>query len=94
MYELFLSYDPDGSRLTHFVHLLTRPWFQRIWIIQEVAIFISVETVCGDEALQFDLFLDAFSLFVNLGFVLLLPFDLRQAFAPAMEKIIAIISFP
>lgn len=35
--------------------LFKRPWFQRLWVLQEVALASSVKIVCGDDSLPVDL---------------------------------------
>ena len=35
-------------------HLLERPWFQRMWIIQEVILAADVSILCGDKMLTWD----------------------------------------
>jgi hypothetical protein len=56
--------------------LLNRPWFQRVWIIQEAAVPTEVELLCGSHSIPWDqfvkvmLFIGSFGLeyiFTNLG---------------------------
>lgn len=40
--------DYPSFRWKALIHFLQRPWFHRIWIIQEVATAASVQIICGD----------------------------------------------
>jgi hypothetical protein len=43
--------DPIWSSVTNF---LGRPWFRRLWVIQEVALAKGIVLVCGRKSLDFD----------------------------------------
>lgn len=46
----------DLSGLDSMFALLERPWFQRVWVIQEVILNDNVVMVCGDNLIDFDNF--------------------------------------
>jgi hypothetical protein len=51
------------------VALLSRPWWQRIWIVQEVVLAKNVYLICGDMDLPFYLMSIAFSMLFELPIV-------------------------
>ncbi|KAK5207545.1 hypothetical protein LTR72_007193 [Exophiala xenobiotica] len=58
-----LAYDDD--RLVYVVSLLRRPWFQRIWVIQELLFAPRLELLCGGSRLDWDSFASWIVAFVN-----------------------------
>ncbi len=44
------------SGLKEVLRLLSRPWLQRVWIIQEVTLSDNVLMACGDDRIDFDNF--------------------------------------
>jgi hypothetical protein len=48
--------NPDLSGLNSIFSLLERPWFQRVWVIQEVILSNNVLMMCGDDSIDFDSF--------------------------------------
>ncbi|KAF4434511.1 heterokaryon incompatibility het-6 [Fusarium acutatum] len=63
--------ESDLSGLKNMLLLLQRPWFQRVWVIQEVASGRSVQVVCGDDSVDLGRFSDGVSAiwnsFIGLG---------------------------
>lgn len=49
---------PELLSLPYLGSLLRRPWFSRIWVIQEVAVASSVTIVCGDRAIRLSDFVE------------------------------------
>ncbi|KAF5233963.1 hypothetical protein FANTH_12360 [Fusarium anthophilum] len=64
-------HDIDESGLESMLLLLQRPWFQRVWVIQEVAAGRNVQVVCGEDYVDLSLFSDGISAiwnsFIGLG---------------------------
>ena len=54
-----------STDLVAFVHLLQRPWFQRVWIIQEIGVARDVMLLCGEDELSWQGFVAALSYFSN-----------------------------
>jgi hypothetical protein len=50
--------SPELPSLVYLGSLLRRPWFSRIWVIQEVAVASSVTIVCGNRAVRLSDFTD------------------------------------
>lgn len=42
-----------------FGELLSRPWFQRIWVLQEIAASKSAKVICGEQCVSWDEFINA-----------------------------------
>jgi hypothetical protein len=55
----FEGFDPTVTKRA-IVSFLCRPWFQRVWIIQEFVVSKNVIMVCGTEPCDFHSFLPAF----------------------------------
>lgn len=53
----------DAEELAHFAKLLRRPWFNRRWIVQEIALARKAQIYCGSEELSWPEFQKAISLF-------------------------------
>jgi hypothetical protein len=51
--------ERDQDALESIFLLLRRPWFQRVWVIQEITVGARVTMACGDDTLPFDLFANA-----------------------------------
>lgn len=47
---------PDEDGLAALFHLLSRSWFQRVWVIQEITVAKSIQVGCGDDHTSFDHF--------------------------------------
>jgi hypothetical protein len=48
--------EKDFSGLSPLFSLLERPWFQRVWVIQEVTLSDNVLIACGEDTIDFDNF--------------------------------------
>ncbi|KAF5556110.1 heterokaryon incompatibility het-6 [Fusarium napiforme] len=63
--------ETDESGLESMLLLLQRPWFQRVWVIQEVAAGKNIQVVCGEDCVDLSHFSDGVSAiwnsFVGLG---------------------------
>jgi hypothetical protein len=59
----YATWDPERAKATHIAHLLARPWFRRIWILQEVAKARRVEVLCGHQIITFEELSDAVTAF-------------------------------
>lgn len=53
--------------ITAFVTISSRPWFRRIWVIQEVAVSSDVEIVCGSASIKWNEFVRAIEYAVEVG---------------------------
>jgi hypothetical protein len=64
-------HETDESGLESMLLLLQRPWFQRVWVIQEVAAGKNIQVVCGEDCVDLSHFSDGVSAiwnsFVGLG---------------------------
>lgn len=49
-----MKYREAGPEWLALAHLLSRPWFTRTWVIQEVALSTRADIVCGDHSLSWD----------------------------------------
>ncbi|KAK3387918.1 heterokaryon incompatibility protein-domain-containing protein [Podospora didyma] len=65
---------PELSRLvrniqarTSFGQLFGRPWFSRVWVIQEVSVSFRTTVACGSVELDFDDLAQAYMTFMSLG---------------------------
>ncbi|KAI1615312.1 heterokaryon incompatibility protein-domain-containing protein [Exophiala viscosa] len=61
------KYDTDKTKLIQLGQLLTRPWFQRVWIIQEVAKAKEVKMLHGNRSISFRTFFMAIQILVDSG---------------------------
>lgn len=52
--------DEHTSVIIAVSKLLSRPWFERVWIVQEVIVSKDVELVCGSKSLHFGEFVHTF----------------------------------
>ncbi|ORY13402.1 heterokaryon incompatibility protein-domain-containing protein [Clohesyomyces aquaticus] len=52
LFEMNSSRDSPGWGALG--NLLSRPWFQRVWVIQEVALSRDVHVLCGDQGLRWE----------------------------------------
>ena len=75
---------------THISHMLLRPWFERTWIIQEVARASRVRFICGNSQMEWETFLGAFDIYVGIALYLLIPSTLRKAVSGAISNLTAI----
>ncbi len=48
--------ESDFSELINLLPILKRPWFRRVWVIQEATLNDNVLVACGDDTLDFDNF--------------------------------------
>jgi hypothetical protein len=53
--------------ITAFVAISSRPWFRRIWVIQEVAVSSDVEIVCGSASMKWTDFVQATEYAIEVG---------------------------
>ena len=72
-YELFSKILPSGTQnedlafpTAAVVSLMNRPWWQRIWVVQEVVLAKKVYIVCGNMDTAFDMFMLAFTAMYEL----------------------------
>ncbi|KAF5982077.1 heterokaryon incompatibility het-6 [Fusarium coicis] len=54
-------HETDESGLESMLLLLQRPWFQRVWVIQEVAAGKNIQVVCGEDCVDLSHFSDGVS---------------------------------
>jgi hypothetical protein len=52
-------FHPDRSLMQAATSLVQRPWFDRLWIIQEVTLASTLELFCGSSSIQGDVFFNA-----------------------------------
>ncbi len=66
----------DFSGLKEVFHLLSRPWFQRVWVIQEATLSDNVLMACGDDRIDFDNFKNCvYAIWKYLGGLVKLDYD-------------------
>nr|RBQ83256.1 hypothetical protein FVER53263_20271 [Fusarium verticillioides] len=58
-------HEADESGLESMLLLLQRPWFQRVWVIQEVAAGKNIQVVCGEDCVDLSHFSDGVSAIWN-----------------------------
>lgn len=68
----FMSSDHSDTAMMALSHLLRRPWFGRIWVVQETVLAKRVKLICGRKTLAWDLWVKGiqFLLFQGLYFTL------------------------
>lgn len=59
--------EATGDESAAFLRLLSRPWFSRCWVLQEVALAKSATVFCGTKAIDWDVFYVGFALAIILG---------------------------
>lgn len=61
--------DPDATKeeTSAFLRLITRPWFTRCWVLQEVALADEAIVVCGTQCISWEVFYCGFALAILLG---------------------------
>ncbi|KAF2811751.1 uncharacterized protein BDZ99DRAFT_519003 [Mytilinidion resinicola] len=57
-YEIPISAIHANTSFRALMTLLNRPWFQRVWIIQEAAVPSEVELLCGSHSIRWDEFVE------------------------------------
>ncbi|KAF9773493.1 hypothetical protein IL306_008680 [Fusarium sp. DS 682] len=67
----FYRQENDEFGLENMLLLLQRPWFQRVWVIQEIAAGRNIQMVCGEDRVDLNRFSDSVSAiwnsFIGLG---------------------------
>lgn len=58
--------EPTSDELMAFFALLERPWFRRVWIIQEVAVSADVVIQCGSSSMAWYIFLLGFTMTLKI----------------------------
>lgn len=64
---LFKDFNPDAQAFDPIlvqralVHLLARPWFQRVWVIQEFVVAKDIKMLVGSDTIEWSSFLLAFA---------------------------------
>lgn len=54
-----LMHKADQHKWEAVARLISRPWFRRVWIRQEVAVAQDIDVLCGSKRLQWDIFMDS-----------------------------------
>ncbi|KAF5615656.1 heterokaryon incompatibility protein het-6 [Fusarium sp. NRRL 25303] len=63
-------------------NLFKRPWFFRVWVLQEITFARKATVICGDYQLSWESFKTFFHWNVNAGWVQRLPFSVTYAVSP------------
>ncbi|KAG4259336.1 hypothetical protein FPRO03_13012 [Fusarium proliferatum] len=63
-------------------NLLKRPWFFRVWVLQEITFAQKATVICGDNQLNWESFKTFVHWNVNAGWVQRLPFSVTYAVSP------------
>ncbi|CVL12527.1 related to heterokaryon incompatibility protein het-6 [Fusarium proliferatum] len=63
-------------------NLLKRPWFFRVWVLQEITFAQKATVICGDNQLNWESFKTFVHWSVNAGWVQRLPFSVTYAVSP------------
>ncbi|KAF5588580.1 heterokaryon incompatibility het-6 [Fusarium subglutinans] len=63
-------------------NLFKRPWFFRVWVLQEITFAQKASVICGDYQLSWESFKTFFHWNVNAGWIQRLPFSVTYAVAP------------
>ena len=58
------------TQIKGLLQLLERPWFLRVWVIQEIALASKAAVLCGSHSAPWDDFYRAISYAIDLGYVL------------------------
>ena len=81
-----LMHRADQHKWEAVARLISRPWFRRVWIRQEVAIAQDIKILCGSKVLRWDVFMDSCDVliahFENPDNVALQLRSLARAFVP------------
>ncbi|KAG5752175.1 hypothetical protein H9Q70_005184 [Fusarium xylarioides] len=63
-------------------NLFKRPWFSRVWVLQEITFAQQATVICGDYQLNWESFKTFFHWNVNAGWIQKLPFSVTYAVSP------------
>ena len=85
--SVILVESSDTGRWTQFTRLFTRPWFERIWVIQEAASATHAILICGNQQITWNLLLKAVTKFMMYEFINKLDHGLRQAVNQALRNV-------
>lgn len=77
----------DTPRWTQFARLFTRPWFERIWVIQEVSSATHAILIYEDQHITLNLLLQAVAKFMRYEFINKLDHNLSRAVDQALRKV-------
>jgi hypothetical protein len=64
--------------------LLNRPWFQRMWVVQELVVAKAVLMLCGSESLDWDRFSRALAVLIHLR----THQDSKLEWGPALKRVV------
>lgn len=64
--KLAYLFSPDGKHMKAADRLLQRPWFRRLWVVQEVLLSSSLQLRCGQRSIPGDIFFAATRLLASL----------------------------
>ncbi|KAF4952806.1 hypothetical protein FGADI_6467 [Fusarium gaditjirri] len=65
-------------------NLFKRPWFFRVWVLQEITFAQKATVICGDYQLDWESFKTFFHWNVNAGWIQRLPFSVTYAVSPPL----------
>ena len=54
-----------SAQLTAFIDLIDHPWFNRVWVVQEVVVARSVNILYGNQQLPWQLFIQVMDILFN-----------------------------
>jgi hypothetical protein len=77
----------DDCRILDVVKLLSRPWFSRRWVIQEVALSKKATMICGSRGLTFSDFADAVEVIRSRLAEVRIPYQ-QSPYYPAYEGLL------
>ncbi|CAF3630277.1 hypothetical protein SNK05_002114 [Fusarium graminearum] len=64
-------------------NLFKRPWFFRVWVLQEITFAQTATVICGDYQLDWESFKTFYHWNVNAGWIEKLPFSINYAVSPS-----------
>lgn len=59
--------DASDEEISAFMRLITRPWFTRCWVLQEVCLAKEAILLCGTQAIDWDVFYIGFAITIFLS---------------------------
>jgi hypothetical protein len=82
--------DAEHPPWDDFGHLFMRPWFERIWVIQEVASSRTAIVLCGQKSIPWEVLAAAANRFLTYGLEVRIAHALRPQVREALSNVLAI----
>lgn len=89
LYQFFSEVVDSGNMLRwkHLAHILNREWFERVWVIQEIAKSKTATVVCGKQEMPWKTFAESVKVFGLTGLHLSLDIGRRGSIQTNLTKI-------